>query len=302
MVGATKRSGMARREALEGYIFLLPWLLGFLFFSIGPIVASFGISMTNWQVGLPIKYAGFANYAEMLTKDRLFWQSLKVTANYSLLALPAGIIVALSMALLLNQKAYGLGIYRTIYYLPSVCSGVAVSFLWLWILNNQFGLLNWFLSLLGIESIGWLLEPRWALPALAVMSLWGSGGLMIIYLSSLQAIPVEMYEAANLDGAGPIQRFVSITLPMLSPTIMFNLVTGIIAVFQTFTAAWIMTNGGPSFATYFYVLHLYFTAFQYARMGYACGMAWVLFVIVLVLTALVLRSSSYWVFYAGEAE
>jgi len=218
------------------------------------------------------------------------------------MALPSGIVVALSMALLLNQKVRGLGIFRTIYYLPSVTSGVAVSFLWLWILNNQYGLLNWFLSLFGISSVGWLLVPQWALPALAVMGLWGAGGLMIIYLSSLQAIPAELYEAASLDGANAVQRFLNVTLPMLSPTIMFNVVTGIIGVFQTFTAAWIMTSGGPSFATYFYVVHLYYTAFQYARMGYACALAWVLFIIVLVLTALVLRSSHYWVFYAGERE
>ncbi|MHB1295802.1 MAG: carbohydrate ABC transporter permease [Anaerolineae bacterium] len=300
MIG--RSSGLARREAIEGYLFMLPWLLGFLLFTIGPIMASLGISFTDWQVGLRTSFIGFGNYVEMFTKDSLYWQSLKVTANYSLLSLPPGIVVALSMALILNQKAKGLGIFRTIYYLPAVTSGVAIAFVWLWILNNEFGLLNWALSLIGVKGIAWLLTPRTALPALAVMGLWGSGALMIIYLSSLQAIPEELYEAAKLDGANRIEQFFNITLPMLSPTILFNVVTGIIAVFQTFTAAWIMTSGGPSFATYFYVLHLYYKAFMYSQMGYSCAMAWVLFIIVLILTALVLRSSSYWVFYAGEKD
>ena len=275
--------------------------MGFLCFTIGPILAAFGISFTNWQVGLPMKFIGLGNYVEMFVKDKLFWQSLKVTANYSLMALPLGIIVALTMALMMNQKVMGLSILRTIYYLPAVTSGVAVAYVWLWILNNEYGLLNWFLSLLGLPGQAWLLTPKWALPALVLMGLWGAGGLMIIYLSSLQAIPGELYEAAMLDGA-KVQQFFHITLPMLSPTILFNLVTGIIGVFQTFTAAWFMTSGGPNYATYFYVLHLYYKAFMYSQMGYACALAWVLFIIVLILTGLVLRSSQYWVFYAGEKE
>ncbi len=293
---------IARRETIEGYLFLLPWILGFLFFTAGPIIASFAISLTDWQIGLPSKFIGLGNYNRIFTGDKLFWQSLKVTGVYALMALPSGIIVALGMALLLNQKARGINLFRTIFYLPAVTSGVAVALLWAWIFNNQFGVLNWLLSKVGVQGPAWLLDTQWALPAFALMSLWGAGGLMIIYLSSLQAIPVELYEAAKIDGANPIRRMFHITLPMLTPTILFNLVTGLIGVFQTFTAAWIMTKGGPNYATYFYVLHIYNNAFAGTRFGYASALAWVLFLIVLILTAAVLRSSQYWVFYAGEKE
>jgi multiple sugar transport system permease protein len=297
-----RRSGLARREAIEGYLFLLPWILGFLFFTVGPIIASLGISLTDWQIGLPSRFIGLDNYVRMVTNDKLFWQSLKVTAIYSLLALPPGVVLALLMALLLNQKVVGIDLFRTIYYLPAVTSGVAVSLLWAWIFNNQFGVLNWLLSQVGLQGPAWLLDPQWALPAFAIMSLWGVGGLMIIYLASLQAIPPELYEAAQIDGANILRQFFHVTIPMLTPTILFNLVVGIIGVFQTFTASWIMTKGGPNYATYFYVLHIYNNAFSGTRMGYACALAWVLFLIVLVLTGAVLRSSQYWVFYAGERE
>ena len=298
----TGRLRMGQREAIEGYLFLLPWLLGFLLLTLGPVLASLSLSFTDWQVGLRINFVGLDNYVQMFTKDNQFWKSLQVTAVYSVMALPTGIIVALGMALLLNQQIAGISLFRTIYYLPAVTSGVAVALLWSWIFNSEFGVLNWLLSLVGIEGPAWLLDPAWALPALAIMSLWGAGALMIIYLASLQAIPPSLYEAAQIDGANAFSQFRHITIPMLTPTILFNLVVGIIAVFQTFTNAWIMTKGGPSYATYFYVLHLFNNAFGYARMGYASALAWVLFVIVLILTAVVLRSSHYWVFYAGEKE
>ncbi|MDE0672194.1 MAG: sugar ABC transporter permease [Caldilineaceae bacterium] len=294
--------GIARRENLEAYLFLLPWIIGFLVLTIGPILASLGLSFTDWQVGLGMNFIGLENFRLMVFEDDLFKKSLGVTFNYSLMALPAGIVVALAMALLLNQKVFGIGVFRTIYYLPAVTSGVAVAMLWAWIFNSEFGLLNWALDLINVKGPAWLLEPRWALPAFAVMSLWGAGGLMIIYLASLQAIPQNLYEAAQIDGANVVRQFLHVTLPMLTPTILFNLVVGIIAVFQTFTNAYIMTAGGPNFATYFYVLHLYNNAFGYARMGYASALAWVLFVIVLVMTLAVLRTSQYWVFYSGEKE
>jgi len=293
---------LAQREAIEGYLFLLPWILGFLLLTLGPLLASLSLSLTDWQVGLRINYVGLDNFVQMFTKDNQFWKSLQVTAAYSAMALPAGIVVALGMALLLNQQIMGISLFRTIYYLPAVTSGVAVALLWSWIFNSEFGVLNWLLSLVGIEGPAWLLDPAWALPALAIMSLWGAGALMIIYLASLQGIPLSLYEAAQIDGANAFRRFRHITIPMLTPTILFNLVVGIIAVFQTFTNAWIMTKGGPNYATYFYVLHLFNNAFGYARMGYASALAWVLFIIVLILTAVVLRSSQYWVFYAGEKE
>lgn len=249
-----RRSGLLRREALEGYLFLLPWLMGFILFTIGPFLASLALSLTDWQVGLELRFAGIENYAAMFTKDKLFWQSLKVTALYALLALPPGIVVALGMALLLNQKVRGIGLFRTVYYLPAVTSGVAVALLWAWIFNSQFGLLNWLLSLIGIAGPAWLLTPEWAVPAFAFISLWGAGGLMIIYLASLQGIPEELYDAAKIDGANVMRQFWHVAIPMLTPTILFNLVVGIIAVFQTFTNAWIITKGGPNYATYFYVL------------------------------------------------
>ncbi|HRW11359.1 MAG TPA: sugar ABC transporter permease [Caldilineaceae bacterium] len=298
----TIRLRLAQREAIEGYLFLLPWILGFLLLTLGPLLASLSLSLTDWQVGLRINYVGLDNFVQMFTKDNQFWKSLQVTAAYSAMALPAGIVVALGMALLLNQQIMGISLFRTIYYLPAVTSGVAVALLWSWIFNSEFGVLNWLLSLVGIEGPAWLLDPAWALPALAIMSLWGAGALMIIYLASLQGIPLSLYEAAQIDGANAFRRFRHITIPMLTPTILFNLVVGIIAVFQTFTNAWIMTKGGPNYATYFYVLHLFNNAFGYARMGYASALAWVLFIIVLILTAVVLRSSQYWVFYAGEKE
>jgi len=249
-----------------------------------------------------MNFVGLENYVQMFTKDNQFWKSIQVTALYSAMALPSGIVLALGMALLLNQKVAGISLFRTIYYLPAVTSGVAVALLWSWIFNSEFGVLNWLLGLFGIEGPAWLLDPTWALPAFAIMSLWGAGGLMIIYLASLQGIPAALYEAAQIDGANALRRFRHITIPMLTPTILFNLVVGIIAVFQTFTNAWIMTKGGPNYATYFYVLHLFNNAFGYARMGYASALAWILFIIVLILTAAVLRSSQYWVFYAGEKE
>lgn len=294
--------GIARRETYEAYLFLLPWILGFLIFTVGPIVASLALSFTDWQVGLGMNFIGLENFRHMFTSDDPFRKSLGVTFNYSLMALPAGIIVALLMAMMLNQRVFGIGVFRTIFYLPAVTSGVAVAMLWAWIFNGEFGILNWALDLIGIEGPAWLLDTRWALPAMAVMSLWGAGALMIIYLASLQAIPQNLYEAAQIDGANTIRQFFHVTIPMLTPTILFNLVVGIIAVFQTFTNAFIMTKGGPNFATYFYVLHLYNNAFGYARMGYASALAWVLFLIVLVLTLGVLRSSQYWVFYSGERE
>ncbi len=304
MTASLQRSSSrrARRETLEAHLFLLPWTLGFLVLTIGPILASLGLSFTDWQVGLGLKFIGFQNFVTMFTEDDQFRKSLSVTFNYSAMALPTGIVVALMMAMLLNQNVPAIGVFRTIYYLPAVTSGVAVAMLWAWIFNGEFGLLNWALDRVGIEGPAWLLSTTWALPALAVMSLWGAGALMIIYLASLQAIPGNLYEAAQIDGANTVRQFFHVTIPMLTPTILFNLVVGIIAVFQTFTNAYIMTRGGPSFATYFYVLHLYNNAFGYARMGYASALAWVLFLIVLLLTLVVLRSSQYWVFYSGERE
>ena len=296
-----RRSGpMARRENLMGWLWASPWILGFLIFTLGPMLASVYFSFTDFPVISPPKWIGIENYRTMLSGDKFFGQSLKVTTIYALVSVPLYLVVGFFIAILLNQPIRFLTIWRTVYYLPAVVSGVAVSLLWQWIFNSDFGLANWLLRLVGIKGPSWLLDPTWALPALVIMSLWGVGGGMVIYLAGLQGVPTALYEAAEIDGANSVERFIHITLPMVSPVIFFNLVIGIIGALQTFTPAFIMTNGGPRQATYFFMLHLYNNAFQWLKMGYASALAWVLFFYILALTLLVLRSSSVWVYYEGE--
>jgi multiple sugar transport system permease protein len=274
--------------------------LGFLIFTLGPMLASVYYSFTEYPILASPRWIGIGNYRTMLTDDEFFYQSLKVTVVYSLISVPLNLIVGFMIAILLNQDIRWVTVWRTVYYLPSIIAGVAVALLWQWIFNADFGLANYLLRLIGIKGPSWLLDPQWALFSLIVMSLWGVGGGMVIYLAGLQGIPTVLYEAAEIDGAGALRRFAHITLPMVSPVIFFNLIMGIIGTFQTFTQAFIMTGGGPRRATYFYMLHLYNNAFQWLKMGYASSLAWVLFFIILGLTLLVLRSSSAWVFYQGE--
>jgi len=294
----TRRIGLARREAIECYLFILPVCLGVLVFTLGPIIASFYLSFTEYNIiGAP-EWVGGNNYVALM-QDPLFWQSLKVTAVYVVLRLPLGLVLALMIALLMNQKVKGIVFFRMAYYLPSVVSGVAVSLLWVWIFNPDFGILNTLLSYVGIEGPAWLFDETWALPSIVLMSLWGVGGSMLIYLAGLQGIPTDLYEAAEIDGGGRWATFWHITLPMLSSVIFFNLVMGMIRSFQIFTPAYVMTKGGPNFATLFYNLYLFQNAFQYLYMGRASAMAWVLLAIVLLLTLLVIKSSPMWVFYQG---
>jgi multiple sugar transport system permease protein len=235
----------------------------------------------------------------LFTNDELVWQSLKVTLLYSLGAIPLTLISSFLVALLLNQGVHGTKIYRTIYYLPAVISGVPVALLWMWILNPEFGLMNNALRLVGIEGPKWLFSTRWVIPSFVIMGLWGIGAPMIIYLAGLQGIPGHLYEAAEIDGAGLLSQFRHVTLPMMSPIILFNAVMGIIDSFQIFTPAFIMTNGGPANASLFYGLYLYNNAFKWFKMGYASALAWLMFFIILALTALVFRSSAAWVYYEG---
>jgi multiple sugar transport system permease protein len=290
----------ARREALSAYALISPWLIGFLVWTAGPMLASFVLSFTNYDVVSPLSWRGVGNYREVFFTDPLFWQSLRVTFTYAVLSLPAGLAVGLAVALLLNLKVPGLSVWRAIYYLPSVISGVAVAVLWQYVLNPRFGVLNWALRLVGISGPGWLADPHWALPSLAIMSLWAAGGGMVLYLAALQSVPTALYDAAKVDGASALVRLRYITLPMISPVVFFNLVMGTIATFQYFTNAYVMTQGGPNNATLFYNLHLYNNAFRYFRMGYAAALAWVLFVIILFLTLLIFRSSTAWVYYEGQ--
>jgi multiple sugar transport system permease protein len=293
-----KKGKLARKEAREGYLYALPWFIGFTVFTAGPIIASFLLSFTNWDLIRPAEWIGFGNYNTLL-EDPLFWQSLKVTSIYALFSVPLGILGGLAIAVLMNQKIKGLSVFRTIYYLPAVVSGVAVSLLWSWIFNPDFGVLNYLLSLIGLNGPGWIYDEKWALPSLIIMSLWGVGGGMVIYLAGLQGVPTELYEAAIIDGASSWRRFWSITIPMISPVIFFQLIMGIIGSFQIFTQAYIMTGGGPNNATLFYVLYLYRNAFQWFKMGYASALAWVLFIVILILTIIQFKLANRWVYYEG---
>ncbi len=238
----------------------------------------------------------------MFTTDPLFWQALKVTFIYVFGSVPLHLCAALFVALLMNQPLPGIYFFRTVYYLPSIIGGVPVALLWLWIYNPSFGIANWLLSLAGIKGPQWLFDEFWVIPALIIMGLWGIGGAMLVFLAALQGIPRHLYEAAQLDGAGVLAQFRHVTLPMLSPVIFFNLVMGIIHSFQVFTNVFIMTQGGPANASLVYVLHLYRNAFSYFKMGYAAALAWFLFLVILVITLLIIKSSPAWVYYEGMRE
>jgi multiple sugar transport system permease protein len=292
-----------KREALEGVLFASPWLVGFVLFTAGPMIASFLLSFTEWNGITPVselRWVGLENYTTLFKQDRSFAKALQNTAFYAVFSVPLGMVTALGLAVLLNQRVRGLAFFRTVFYLPSVVSGVATAMLWLWLFNPSFGGVNWLLRQLHLPEPGWLTDESTAIWVFIFMSIWGAGNAMLIYLAGLQGVPEHLYEAAALDGAGPATRFRHVTLPMLTPTLFFNLVMGIIGSFQVFTSSYVMTGGGPNEATLFYVLYLFQKAFEQFQMGYASAMAWVLFAIVLALTLLVLRSSKRWVYYEGE--
>jgi multiple sugar transport system permease protein len=289
---------LSRREAIMGYLFISPWLFGFIVFLIGPILASLYLSFTTYKPGQTPVWIGLENYVRMFGDD-LFYHSLRITTVYTVLSVPLGLITALGLAVLLNQGVRGLRFFRTAFYLPSLISGVAVAIVFAWFFNTNFGVINFFLSLFGIDGPNWLGDPDWTLPAFVIMSLWGIGGTVVIFIAALQGVPVELYEAAELDGATSWRRFLNITLPLISPVILFSLITGVIATFQTFAVSYIMTGGGPANASLFYLLYLYRNAFNWFEMGYASALAWFLFLIILVCTLILLRSSELWVHYEG---
>jgi len=294
------RNTLRGREGITFYLFIAPWLIGFLCFTIGPVIASMGLSLADYSIVTPPIFRGLDNYRELFTDDRLFGLSLFNTGYYVLFFVPLQIALSLCLALLLNQKVGGLAIYRTLFYIPSIVPLVANSILWIWILQPQWGLLNYFLSLVGIEGPLWLNSVEWSKPSLIMMSLWGSGGAMIIFLAGLQGIPQHLYEAAAIDGANRWRKFWNITIPLLTPTIFFILVLGVIGSFQVFTQAYVMTGGGPADSTLFYMYYLYRRAFVFHNMGYASAMAWILFLIILVLTVVHFTISRRWVYYEGE--
>ena len=287
------------REAVACYIFIAPGVLGYLIFVLGPVLYSLAMSLMDYGVVTPPRFIGLDNWRVIFSfrQDPLIWQSLKVTTYYSIGSVACGVTCALFVAMLMNQRILGIYLFRTIFYMPSVISGVPVALLWMWIFNPSFGVLNTALAWLGIDGPQWLFDPFWVIPAFVIMSLWGIGGAMVIFLAGLQGIPQSLYEAAELDGANMMAKFRHITLPMLSPVIFFNVVLGIIGSFQAFTQSFIMTQGGPANASLLYVLYLYRNAFQYFKMGYASAMAWLLLVIIMALTLLVFRSSAVWVYY-----
>ncbi|NPV80866.1 MAG: sugar ABC transporter permease [Firmicutes bacterium] len=268
-------------------------------FTLYPFAASIYYSLTDYSVLNAPEFVGVGNYVTLFSKDPLFWKSLYNTLYYAVISLPLQILVALGLATLLNQRVRGLAVFRTIFYLPSIVPIVGASIVWMWLLNPQYGIINGILYALGINGPGWITDPVWSKPSLIIMSLWGVGGSMIIYLAALQDVPVQLYEASELDGASPLHKFRHVTLPMISPAIFFQLVMGLIGALQYFTQAYVMTQGGPADSTLFYSLYLYNNAFRYFKMGYASAMAWILFIIILVLTLLVFRTSRSWVYYAG---
>ena len=299
---ATAKQGlsMARREAIEGYISISPWLLGFLIFTVGPLLASLYFGFTEWTITRPATWIGGANYVRMFTGDALFWQALKVTVLYVLLSVPLKLVFGLALSLLLNMSLRGMGFFRTVFYIPAVISGVAVSLMWMWLLQPDTGVVNTLLDMVGIQGPGWFWDPRWALPSVALMSVWGVGGSAIIYLAGLQNIPPHLYEAAMLDGANAWRRFWRITLPLLTPTIFFLLIIELIDAFKVFRQAFVITKGGPLKATYFYLYYYYEEAFQNFNMGYASALAIVLMLVIFTATLLVNYTSKRWVYYESE--
>jgi multiple sugar transport system permease protein len=295
-----KRSPTFWQDTLRGYLFILPVVLGLLIWTFGPMLASAYYSLTDYKItGVP-EFIGFQNYIELFTKDKAFLQSLSVTVRFGLMFVVLSQIVGLSLGVLLTQKVRGMTVFRTFFYLPIIVPAAASAVLWKYLYNKEFGPIDGILNAVGLPSINWLGSPESALFALVLMAVWAGAVTTIIYVAGLQHIPEELIDSAKIDGANGVQRFFFVTIPMLSPTIFFNVVTGIIGSFQFFVPAFIMTEGGPVKATYFFNYNLYEKAFKWLEMGYASSMAWVLFAIILVMTLLIFRSSPLWVYYENE--
>lgn len=283
------------------YLFILPWIIGFLVFTLGPLVLSFVMSFFDWSITGTPKFRGLGNYIEMFTTDDQALKSLSISLKYAAIFVPLNMIVALVLAMLISQPVKGAKFFRTIFYIPAVISGVAVSIIFGWLLNGNYGVINYLLSLLGIDGPQWLVDPKWAIIAVIFASAFGVGSMMLIFYTDIKNIPIDLYEAAAIDGAGPVRQFFNITLPMITPTILFNLITSIISSFQQVTLVMLLTNGGPMKSTYFYGLMTYNNAFKFHKLGYASANAWVMFIIILLLSALVFKSSDTWVFYESTA-
>jgi len=300
-----RRPKWSRRDRLNfktGMLFLLPWTIGFLVFTLYPMVASFFYSFTIYHPRLPNEWIGLQNYANLLTDDN-FWKALSNTLYMVAIGVPLTLLTSFLCAVLLNLKVRGQSIYRVIYFLPSIVPTVAGTILWLWILNPQTGIMNSLLGQIGIQGPNWMSNPSWSKPGLILLGLWGMGGTIVIYLSGLQDVPTSLLEAAELDGANWWQRLWHVTIPMISPITLFNLITGVIAMFQYFTQAYVFRGfqalGYPLNSTLFYSVYLYQNGFLWLKMGYASAMAWVLFIIILICTLLLLKVSERFTYYAG---
>jgi multiple sugar transport system permease protein len=292
------------REEIAGWLWTSPWLLGFFLFVFGPMVASLYLSFTKYAIGGTPQVIGLDNFVRALSgKDDLFWPSMGRTVEYAFVMVPIGIGLSLLAALLLNQGLKGTSVFRTLFFLPSLTPVVAAAVIWRWLYQPDFGAINWLLWQMGVdEGPRWLTSPSQALPSLMLIALWASvgGGAMVIFLAGLQSVPRELHDAAAIDGANAWQRFRNVTLPLITPTIFFNLVIGIIAALKVFALAVLATQGGPNYATWFFNLHLYNNAFQFFEMGYASALAWIFFLLVVTLTFLNVRWSRNWVHYEGE--
>ncbi|MEZ4709472.1 MAG: sugar ABC transporter permease [Caldilineaceae bacterium] len=307
LITPQRRGKRARHDTLVFYLCVAPWVIGFIAFTLGPMFYSLYISFTEWGMLKPPVWVGGDNYVRALVGDPDFYVSLRVTTLYTIFSIPLRLITALLLAILLNEASRGISFFRTAFYMPAIVASVAAAVLWTWILNPKFGPVNGLLSLFGIEGPNWFGDPQWVLWGLVIMSVWNVGGEMLIFLAGLKGIPQSLYEAAEIDGAARWARFWRITIPMLSATIFFNFVMSVIGTFQTFDAAYVIsttragTLGGPMKSTLFYMIYVYSLAFKgFNSMGYATALAWILFLIIFVLTMLVLRSSSLWVYYESE--
>ncbi|MEM7533115.1 MAG: sugar ABC transporter permease [Chloroflexota bacterium] len=293
------RFSMRSREAMWFYIFLLPWLISFLIFTLFPIGASLGLGFTKYNAIKPPEFVGFRNFL-FLYNDAIFWKSLRVTITYTLIFVPVQLMFSLFLAILLNMRVPGMRTIRTIYYIPAILPTVVTGLVWVWLFNPDFGLLNYILyELTGIKGPNWLGSERWVMSAVIISGLWGLGAGVIIFLAALQNVPEELYEASELDGAGVWGQFRNVTIPMISPVILYNLLIFMINALQVFARIYVLTQGGPNYGSYFYNLYVYDNAFSYFKLGLASGQAWILFIIILLMTVIALRSSGRWVYYAG---
>ena len=301
MVASAAERRRRARNALNFYLFISPWLVGFFLLTAGPLMYSFYASLTRWTGISPPQFTGLTNFRQMFFGDDRFWRSLLNTFYFAGAEVVLTLVLSLVLARFVNRRRPGAYVFRTIFYLPSVVAGVAIFMVWAWLYDTNLGILNYLLSLIGVRGPRWLLDPRWAMPSLILMSATFCGGPMLIFLAALQEVPQEYYEAARIDGASVLREFFIITVPLISPSIFYNFVVGLIVAMQVFSEPFIMTFGGPMLATYVYGLHLYNTAFRYFDFGYASALAWILFIIILVVSLGVVVSSRMWVYYEGGA-